>query len=103
VAPIDALRHHAFLAPQIFISRWVAQRISSVSPDPASRLGHTISILQESRAAKDLDKRPMQRCSTVPGTVSLMFRWLFQRIERIIDWAARREVRKRDEIERDRY
>jgi hypothetical protein len=51
------------------------------------------------------DERRMQQCVTVPGTVSVMFRWLFQRIERIVDWAARREVRKRDEIreERERY
>jgi len=34
-----------------------------------------------------------------------MFKWLFERIERIVDWAARREVRKRDERreERDQY
>lgn len=32
-----------------------------------------------------------------PGTVVVMFKWLFDRIERIIDWAARREVRKREE------
>jgi hypothetical protein len=34
-----------------------------------------------------------------------MLKWLFQRIERIVDWAARREVRKRDEMrqQRDRH
>jgi len=42
---------------------------------------------------------------SLASTVSVMFKWLFERLERIVDWAARREVRKRDEIreERDRY
>jgi len=26
-----------------------------------------------------------------------MFKWFFGQLERIVDWAARREVRKRDE------
>jgi hypothetical protein len=29
-----------------------------------------------------------------------MFKWLFDRLERIVDWAARREVRKQDERRR---
>jgi hypothetical protein len=32
-----------------------------------------------------------------------MFKWLFRRLERIVDWAARRETRKRDEIRRQNY
>jgi hypothetical protein len=33
-----------------------------------------------------------------------MFKWLFRRLERIVDWAARREMRRRDELRpRDRY
>jgi hypothetical protein len=27
-----------------------------------------------------------------------MFKWLFRKLERIVDWAARRETRKRNEI-----
>jgi hypothetical protein len=29
-----------------------------------------------------------------------MFKWLFDRLERIVDWAARRQVRKQDEVRR---
>ena len=29
-----------------------------------------------------------------------MFKWFFRRLERIVDWAARREHRKRDELRR---
>jgi hypothetical protein len=31
-----------------------------------------------------------------------MFKWLFARLERLVDWAARREVRKQDDRHRDR-
>jgi hypothetical protein len=31
-----------------------------------------------------------------------MFKWLFDRIERVVDWAARRQVRKQDDHRRDR-
>ena len=39
-----------------------------------------------------------------PGNVSAMFKWLFQQAERIVDWAARRKVSKREEprLPRDR-
>jgi len=29
-----------------------------------------------------------------------MFKWLFGRLDRIVDWAARRKVRKQDELRR---
>jgi len=34
--------------------------------------------------------------SSVPG----MFKWLFGTLDRIVDWAARRKVRKQDELRR---
>ena len=42
-----------------------------------------------------------QPCPEKESSVPCMFKWLFGRLERMVDWAARREVRKQDE-RRDR-
>jgi len=55
---------------------------------------HNTILKRPCRAARGSGMTDPGNGSSVPG----MFKWLFGRLERIVDWAARRQVRRQDDL-----